>query len=80
MRHFELLEDLIRLVNRLGQEYFESQAQEIRQLEGIFQGVLSDGVLHDDEVHAIEKWLQQRNHLKGHFVYDRIIRLVEDVP
>lgn len=77
--HFELLEDLIRLVNRLGQEYFESQAQEIRQLEGIFQGVLSDGVLHDDEVHAIEKWLQQRNHLKGHFVYDRIIKLVEDV-
>ena len=77
--HFELLQDLMWLANRLVHKYFEGQALEIRQLEGIFYGVLSDGMLHDDEVHAIERWLQQRNHLKGHFLYDGITKLVEDV-
>ena len=77
--HFELLKDLMWLANRLGHEYFEGQAIEIRQLEGIFHGVLSDGVLDDKEVHAIEKWLREHNHLQGHFLFDGIAGLVDDV-
>ena len=77
--HFELLQDLMWLANRLGHKYFEGQALEIRQLEGIFHGVLSDGILNDEEVHAIEKWLHEHNHLQGHFLFDGISSLVTDV-
>ena len=77
--HSELLHDLMWLTNRLGRKYFEGQAIEIRQLEGIFRGVLADGALTDDEVHAIEAWIREHNHLEGHFLFDGISTLVADV-
>ena len=77
--YVELLQDLMWLANRLGQEYFQGQALEIHQLEGIFHGVLADGVLLDEEVHTIEAWLQNHVHLQGHFLYDGISKLVQDV-
>ena len=77
--YFELLQDLMWLANRLGQEYFQGQALEISQLEGVFHGVLADGVLLDEEVHAMEAWLQNHAHLQGHFLYDGISKLIQDV-
>ena len=76
--HSELLR-FMWLTNRLGRKYFEGQAIEIRQLEGIFRGVLADGALTDDEVHAIEAWIREHNHLEGHFLFDGISTLVADV-
>lgn len=75
----ELIEDLIWLTNNLKNEYFKGEAIELMKLEGMFRGFLSDGSLDDKEVHELQRWLEENKSLSGHFLFDEIYKLVEDV-
>lgn len=75
----ELIEDLIWLTNNLKNEYFKGEAIELMKLEGMFRGFLSDGSLDDKEVHQLQRWLEENKNLSGHFLFDEIYKLVEEV-
>ena len=75
----ELMRDLVWLVNNLKNDYFKGEAIELMKLEGMFRGFLSDGSLDDKEVYQLQLWLEANRALSGHFLFDEIYKLVEDV-
>lgn len=54
-------------------------AADMRRLQGILRGVLSDGRITLDEVQGLESWLADHGHMAGYWPYDEIVRLVKEV-
>ena len=48
-------------------------------LNGILKGMIVDDVITEDECLGLQKWLYEHNYLSGHYPFDRIFEVVEDV-
>lgn len=77
----ETVEDIFWLCQKVedGGEYYDAITSEMQTLQGFFHGLLADGVLTDEEIHKLEEWLSQHEHLEGHHIYDRIYADVQMV-
>lgn len=50
--------------------------QSIRELHGVFQGILFDQELSDSEIKNLYQWITDNDHLKGSYPYDEIETLL----
>lgn len=77
----ELIEDLRWLKQKYEADnyYYNAVTTEIQILQGICHGILADGVISDDEVKAIDKWLDEHEVLATYYPYDEIKSMVTNI-
>jgi NAD-dependent DNA ligase len=77
----EEIKDMLWLCEKFegGFEYYDQYTSDLQKLQGICHGILSDGVIHDDEIHALKNWLNQNTHLTTYYPYDDISEILYDV-
>lgn len=51
---------------------FSNETKELRELDDLFDNILSDSTVSEDEVYALNDWLKAHTHLAGNFPYDDI--------
>ena len=75
------LEDLAWICSQFEPEgkYYEFTTLSIQMLHGVFHGILSDGVLTDQEIHSLDEWIKGNDFLSGTYPYDEINSLLSDV-
>ncbi len=52
------------------------ETQMMQQLHGIIHGMLADGVLNDQEIYALQDWINDNDFLKGTYPYDEIESII----
>ncbi|PIF45849.1 BRCA1 C Terminus (BRCT) protein [Chryseobacterium sp. 52] len=74
----EAVEDLYWLCQKYehGSIYYDGITSDLQLLQGIFHGILADGVLNDDEIFKLHEWLSENEHLNSYYPYDEIRSLV----
>lgn len=77
----ETIEDLYWLCQKYENDnyYYNAVTAELQTLQGIFHGILADGVIDDDEVFALREWLKKNTHLNTYYPYDEINSLVTSI-
>ena len=59
--------------------YYDAVTSDLQILQGFCHGIMSDGIIEDDEVIALEKWMNANNHLRSYYPYDEIFCLVNSI-
>ncbi|SFN34724.1 BRCA1 C Terminus (BRCT) domain-containing protein [Chryseobacterium oleae] len=74
----ETVEDLYWLCQKYehGSIYYNGITSDLQLLQGIFHGVLADGMLNDHEIFKLHEWLSENEHLSSYYPYDEIRSLV----
>jgi hypothetical protein len=77
----EEVEDMKWLCNKFedGFDFYDKFTSDLQRLQGICHGILADGVVKDDEVIALNDWLNAHNHLSTYYPYDEITSLITEV-
>lgn len=74
----EAVEDLYWLCQKYEHNsiYYNGITSDLQLLQGIFHGILADGVLSDEEIFKLHGWLSQNKHMSSYYPYDEIRSLV----
>lgn len=56
--------------------YFDFVTSQIQQLEGMLHGIISDGVISDDEISSLSQWLNENDYLGGVYPFDEVYSLL----
>ena len=56
--------------------YFDCITSQIQQLEGMLHGIISDGIVSDEEIAALNAWLNENDHLSGIYPFDEVYSLL----
>lgn len=74
----EAIEDLYWLCQKYEADnyYYNAVTTDLQTLEGLCHGILSDGVISDQEVFNLHEWLSSNEHLNSYYPYDEIRSLV----
>ncbi|MDX5422145.1 MAG: BRCT domain-containing protein [Hymenobacteraceae bacterium] len=77
----ELMEDLLWLCQRYEHDsvFYDAATADLQILQGICHGILSDGVINDQEIKALDAWLEGHAHLNSYYPYDEISSLITSV-
>lgn len=77
----EIIEDLWWLTQKYegSNQYYDTVTSDIQILHGLCHGILADGVVNDDEVRELNKWMKKHKHLSNHYPYDEINALLLSV-
>ena len=77
----EIIEDLYWLCQKYEHDsvYYNAVTSDLQILQGICHGIISDGVVRDVEVHELDKWLENNEHLTSYYPYDEIKSLVTSI-
>lgn len=59
--------------------YYDAVTSDLQVLHGYCHGILSDGVIADEEIIALEKWMTENEHLSSNYPYDEIYCLVSSI-
>lgn len=62
-----------------GFEYYSKCTSDLQKLQGISHGLLSDGIINDNEVQGLSNWLNEHSHLASYYPYDEITALITEV-
>jgi len=58
---------------------YSDKTKEMQKLQVVVLEMISDGVISDDEIEQLKKWLEEHNQLKGFYPYDKIFEIVENI-
>lgn len=74
----EIIEDLLWLCEKYERKnhFYDQITADLQLLQGICHGILSDGVITEDEIINLHQWLQQNSHLNSYYPYDEIRSLI----
>jgi len=74
----EAIEDLYWLCQKYeGDNYFYNGiTADLQTLQGLCHGILADGIIEEDEVFQLLKWLKEHKHLETHWPYDELCSLI----
>lgn len=74
----ETVEDLYWLCQKYEHDsiYYNGITSDLQLLQGIFHGILADGVLNDNEIFKLHEWLSENEHLNSYYPYDEVRSLV----
>ncbi len=74
----EAVEDLYWLCQKYEHDsiYYNGITSDLQLLQGIFHGILADGILSDEEIFKLHDWLSENKHLNSYYPYDEIRSLV----
>jgi hypothetical protein len=59
--------------------YYESASSDIQRLQGFLTGILTDGIINEDELSSLAAWLDSHTHLRTIWPYDEIESLITSV-
>ncbi len=59
--------------------YSHIKSNDLQILNGIFHGILADGIINDIEIFELEKWLLKNNHLSKLHPYDEVYSIVKTI-
>lgn len=70
--------DIIWLCNNFVSDshYYNLITSSLQFLNGLIHGMLSDGTISDDEIHALKKWIRANSYLAGCYPFDEIESLL----
>lgn len=74
----ETIEDLYWLCQKYESDsyYYNAVTTDLQVLQGLCHGILSDGIINDKEIHDLNQWLQENEHLNTYYPYDEIRSLI----
>lgn len=74
----EAIDDLFWLCQKYESDnyYYNPITSDLQILQGICHGILSDGIINEEEVFNLNKWLGENEHLNTYYPYDEIRSLV----
>jgi len=74
----ETIEDLFWLCQKYESDnyYYNAVTTDLQTLQGLCHGILSDGIINDEEVFNLHKWLEENQHLSTYYPYDEIRSIV----
>lgn len=77
----ETIEDLFWLCQKYEADnyYYNAVTTDLQTLQGLCHGILSDGILNDQEIFNLHEWLSSNEHLNSYYPYDEIRSLVLSV-
>lgn len=58
---------------------FSNQSKALKELKGLLTDIVCDDVLSPQEVLQVQHWLEHNKHMVGHFPYDKITEVIENV-
>lgn len=58
---------------------YSDTTKTLQELQGFLMGVTCDGVLSDDEIYSMRKWLEIHTELRGQYPFDKIYNAIEQV-
>lgn len=77
---FEELSKLKIIINDYVQNIHGSKETLATQyLQGIISGIQADVTIKDKEIYELQKWLYENDYLVGHYPYDKLVCLIEDI-
>lgn len=56
--------------------FYDLVYSDLQRLQGIIHGILSDKLIRDEEIIALEHWLLENRHLESHYPYDELVAIV----
>lgn len=59
--------------------FYNQVTADLQILQGMCHGILSDGVINDDEILGLETWLNNHDHLNSYYPYDELYALILDI-
>lgn len=59
--------------------FYDLVFSDLQRLKGIMHGILSDKIIRDEEVMSLEAWLDDNQHLKGHYPYDELVSILHNI-
>ncbi len=59
--------------------YFSAITSDMQRLHGMLAGIAADGLIEEQELRGLEKWLEDHQHLKGYWPFDEIDSLIISV-
>jgi len=62
-----------------GFEFYDRHTSDLQVLQGICHGILSDGVVKDEEIAELTTWLFNHEHLATYYPYDEITSIILEV-
>lgn len=77
----ETLEDLFWLCQKYEHDsiYYNAVTCDLQTLQGLCHGIMADGIINDDEIRELDKWMDDNEHLISYYPYDEIRSLVISV-
>ena len=79
--NLEEAKDVLWLCNKFldinaGTLYFNEVTSQIQYLEGMLHGIITDGVISDQELQSLNNWLNDNEDLAGTYPYDEVYSLL----
>lgn len=56
--------------------YYDALTVDIQELHGVLRGIMSDGIINEEELDTLDKWINAHEHLSTYFPYDEIQTLL----
>ncbi|MBI9018709.1 MAG: BRCT domain-containing protein [Phycisphaerae bacterium] len=77
----EEIKDIIWLCEKYNQNTveFNEITADMMQLQGLFSGIIADGVITKSELEQLSDWIDAHDHLKGNWPYDEVDSLIISV-
>jgi hypothetical protein len=73
--------DLLWLSNKFttDDEYYDDVTSDMQRLHGILAGILSDGLIIEEELRTLDTWVEERTYLKRCWPYDELDSIISHV-
>ena len=77
----ELIGDMFWLCQKYETDsyYYNAATADLQTLQGICHGILADATIDDQEIAALDRWLEENEHLASYYPYDELRSLVVSV-
>lgn len=74
----ETIEDLFWLCQKYENDnyYYNTVTSDLQILHGLCHGILADGVINEEEIYTLNKWLSENEHLSSYYPYDEIRSMI----
>ncbi len=59
-----------------GSKYYDIVTSDLQRLQGIMHGIMANNEISDEEIHELDTWIEQNDHLIGLYPYDELYSLL----
>jgi len=77
----EAMEDLLWIVEQYQDSniYFKAVTADLQSLQGYCHGIVSDGIINQEEIKGLRDWIDRHEHLNRYYPYDELRSLLLEV-
>lgn len=75
----EEIQDIQWLCQKLEGEYYTTVTSRLQGLQGVFHGILADGIIKEQEVNRLHEWMGNNQDLSGYYPFDEVYSLLNHI-